>query len=51
MHQLLIEPLDSEHDRAAFDCGDPAINDYLCNGRIDEDVGRGGCTAKVGVLE
>lgn len=51
MHQLLIEPLDSGHDRAAFGCGDPAINDYLCNGRIDEDVGRGGCTAKVGVLE
>lgn len=24
-----IVPLDRKHDRSAFDCGEPALNDYL----------------------
>ena len=24
-----IEPLSADHDRSAFDCGEPSLNDYL----------------------
>lgn len=46
---LLIEALDSTHDRSGFDCGDEAINAYLQSG-LDRDVGRFGCVAYMATL-
>ena len=29
LHAFAVEPLGSQHDRERFDCGIPALNDYL----------------------
>jgi len=35
-----IVPLDRKHDRSAFDCGEPALNDYLaCYARQNQGSG------------
>lgn len=37
--EVAFEPLGSEHDRSAFDCGEPALDDYLRR-RATQDVRR-----------
>jgi ribosomal protein S18 acetylase RimI-like enzyme len=36
---LVIEPLDTHHDRAAFSCGEPALDDYLLR-QASQDIRR-----------
>lgn len=37
--EFLLEPLGAGHDRSAFDCGEPALDDYLRH-RATQDVRR-----------
>jgi GNAT superfamily N-acetyltransferase len=36
---IRIEPLSEQHDRAAFSCGEPALDDYFCH-RAGQDERR-----------
>ncbi len=46
--RVVFDPLGSQHDRAAFDSGEPALDDYLRR-RASQDIRRGTARVFVGI--